>query len=247
MVYFDANIAPTLILGASCFSIFWGIINAILIRRIDMDDHHPIESALREAQVEVADHAPREDGELEDDEEKVTHSPRLILHRIQWIGDQITRGAISFLNQEYLYLGIFAAVFAIILGVTVDAYEMSRDDAPKTNFPYTAVAFLVGSGTSILAGYIGMRIAVYTNTRTTFQCCAGEFINVRGQETKDLQAGFFTAFRGGQVLGFVLVGLALLILEVIVATFRATWFDGALNDEVVQAYNTAFGADAATT
>ena len=98
------------------------------------------------------------------------------------------QGAISFLNQEYLYLGIFAAVFAIILGVTVDAYEMSRSekvggrtsgndvDVPVTNFPYTAIAFLVGAGTSILAGYIGMRIAVYTNTRTTFQCCAGELI-----------------------------------------------------------------------
>ena len=37
-----------------------------------------------------------------------------------------------------------------------------------------------------------------------------------------------TAFRGGQVLGFVLVGLALLILEVIVSVFKAAWFDGAL-------------------
>ena len=32
------------------------------------------------------------------------------------------------------------------------------------------------------------------------------------------------------MLGFVLVGLALLVLEVIVATFRAAWFDGALSD-----------------
>lgn len=39
-----------------------------------------------------------------------------------------------------------------------------------------------------------------------------------------------TAFRGGQVLGFVLVGLALLILEVIIATFRASWFDGVMSD-----------------
>jgi inorganic pyrophosphatase len=43
-----------------------------------------------------------------------------------------------------------------------------------------------------------------------------------------LKDGFFAAFRGGQVLGFVLVGLALLILEVIIAVFRASWFDGAL-------------------
>jgi hypothetical protein len=36
------------------------------------------------------------------------------------------------------------------------------------NFPFTSVAFLIGASTSILAGYIGMRIAVYTNTRTAF-------------------------------------------------------------------------------
>lgn len=95
------------------------------------------------------------------------------------------------MNQEYLYLGIFALIFATILGVTVDAYEMTRDNdvdkknpgykpQPNTNFPYTAIAFLVGAGTSILAGYIGMRIAVYTNTRTTFMCCAGELFEVGG-------------------------------------------------------------------
>ena len=49
---------------------------------------------------------------------------------------------------------------------------MGRADHP-TNFPYTAISFLVGASTSILAGYIGMRIAVYTNTRTTFECCKG--------------------------------------------------------------------------
>jgi len=201
-----------------------------------MNDSTPIKQALDEAGVEVVDQEPDASGELEDDEDKVTHSPKLILARIKWIGDQITRGAISFLNQEYLYLAIFAAVFAIILGVTVDAYEMTRggDDAnkaePSTNFPYTAIAFLVGAGTSILAGYIGMRIAVYTNTRTTFQCCAGDKIKVGSEEVKDLAPGFFAAFRGGQVLGFVLVGLALLVLQLIISTFRASWFDGALAD-----------------
>lgn len=147
-----------------------------------MKNASPIEEALRDADAEIdADAEAHAEGVMETDEEIVKKSPKLILARINWIGDQITRGAISFLNQEYLYLGIFAAVFAIILGVTVDAYEMSRTDevggragdankllVPQTNFPYTAIAFLVGSGTSILAGYVGMRIAVYTNTRTTF-------------------------------------------------------------------------------
>jgi inorganic pyrophosphatase len=94
---------------------------------------------------------------------------------------------------------------------------MSKDKY-STNFPYTATSFLVGSATSILAGYIGMRIAVYTNTRTTYNCCINP------------HTGFMTAFRGGQVLGFVLVGLALLILHIIIVVFKTAWFDGALGE-----------------
>jgi Na+/H+-translocating membrane pyrophosphatase len=122
------------------------------------------------------------------------------------------------LAQEYLYLTIFSSIFAIVLGCTVDYLEISREvaDAP-TNFPYTALAFIIGAATSILAGYIGMRIAVYTNTRTCFQCCSST------------HAGFITAFRGGQVLGFTLVGLALLVLHLILVTFKATWFNGQLD------------------
>ena len=33
------------------------------------------------------------------------------------------------------------------------------------------------------------------------------------------------AFRGGQVLGFVLVGLALLVLELIIIIFKAGFYD----------------------
>jgi inorganic pyrophosphatase len=88
------------------------------------------------------------------------------------------------LKKEYLYLSIFSGLFAFLIGATVDAQEMGAKDQ-STNFPYTAVSFLIGSGTSILAGYIGMRIAVYTNTRTTYNCCINP------------NTGFMTAFRGG--------------------------------------------------
>ena len=56
-----------------------------------MDDHKPVEQALLDAGVEIVDHEPADNGELEDDEDKVAHSPKLILARIKWIGDQITR------------------------------------------------------------------------------------------------------------------------------------------------------------
>jgi H+-translocating diphosphatase len=104
------------------------------------------------------------------------------------------------LNQEYFYLSLFSIVFAIIIATSVDYVEMTTEHQP-TNFPYTAVAFIIGASTSILAGYIGMRIAVYTNTRTTLMCCKGKEIEVyengSSKKIKDLKDGFFTAFRGG--------------------------------------------------
>lgn len=114
-----------------------------------------------------------------------------------------------------MYLGAFSAAFAVLIGATVDAQAMGAAEV-ATNFPYTAASYLIGSGTSILAGYIGMTIAVFTNTRTTYQCCTSTHL------------GFVAAFRGGQVLGFVLVGLALLVLHLIVLAFKFTWYDGKL-------------------
>jgi H+-translocating diphosphatase len=72
-----------------------------------------------------------------------------------------------------------------------------------------------------------MRIAVYTNSRTTFQCC--RVGNGDAAEQKIYcHDGFLAAFRGGQVLGFMLVGLALLILEILIAIFKKGWYDDAL-------------------
>jgi len=147
------------------------------------------------------------------------------MKQLDFISTLITEGADSFLQQEYLYLGIFAAAFAVLLGLTVDYSEINGRGTegktegyqqyfnPGTNFAYTSVAFLAGCFTSIVAGWIGMKIAVYTNSRTTFGCC------------ESVNTGFLAAFRGGQVLGFVLVGLALLVLEIIIITFKAGWYD----------------------
>jgi inorganic pyrophosphatase len=76
---------------------------------------------------------------------------------------------------------------------------------------YTTIAFLIGGFTSIIAGYIGMRIATFTNVRTTYECA------------DDIHKGFVVAYRGGQVLGFVLVGLALLILQILIIIYKAIY------------------------
>lgn len=53
-----------------------------------------------------------------------------------------------------------------------------------------------------------MRIAVYTNVRTTKECA------------ENIHKGFVVAYRGGQVLGFVLVSLALLILQILIIVYK---------------------------
>lgn len=136
---------------------------------------------------------------------------------LKLVGTKITEGAKAFLYKEYIYLTIWSCSFAIVLGSTVDLLEMQATRAPS-NFPYTATSYLTGSMTSILAGYIGMRIAVYTNTRVTFTCCTS------------VHKGFITAFRGGQVLGFCLVGLAILNIMIIILLFKTCWYNGYLKE-----------------
>lgn len=87
---------------------------------------------------------------------------------------------------------------------------------------YTTIAFLVGGLTSIASGYIGMMIAVYTNVRTTKECA------------EDIHKGFVVAYRGGQVLGFVLVGLALLILQILIAVYKRLYLDGESDPKLVR-------------
>ena len=79
----------------------------------------------------------------------------------------------------------------------------------KHPFPSTTVAFLIGAATSMLCGYIGMMIATIANVKTTYLCNNDKF------------AGFKVAFQGGQVLGFALVGLAILVLEIIILSYKA--------------------------
>ncbi len=79
---------------------------------------------------------------------------------------------------------------------------------------YTTGAFLIGAITSCLAGYIGMRIAVYTNVRCTKECASS------------IGEGFIVAYRGGQVLGFVLVSLTILILCLLIVTYEHFYISG---------------------
>mmetsp|Transcript_89647 Transcript_89647/g.237141 ORF Transcript_89647/g.237141 Transcript_89647/m.237141 type:complete len:731 (+) Transcript_89647:98-2290(+) len=116
-----------------------------------------------------------------------------ILEEMAKIAATISTGAIDFLFTEYVYMGIYIVVFGAILCFF-------------TGVP-TTCAFVVGAITSILCGYIGMRIAVYTNVRTTHECWS------------TMAKGYAVAIQGGSVMGLSLVALGLLALVGIIKTF----------------------------
>ena len=72
-------------------------------------------------------------------------------------------------------------------------------------------AFVLGAGTSVISGYIGMRVAVYANSRTAYSA-----IN----RDNGLANAFIVAFRGGSVLGFCLSSLGLLNLLALILVYK---------------------------
>lgn len=111
------------------------------------------------------------------------------------ISKYIADGAITFLIKEYQYMVVYVVLFSVLLW-SIEGLA-------------TVIAFVLGSVASIVSGYIGMKIAVYTNVRTAHE------------SWKDLTSGYQTAIRGGAVMGLSLVSLGVLILFVLLYSFRA--------------------------
>lgn len=105
----------------------------------------------------------------------------------------IQDGANEFLSAEYRYCFYFCTVFA---GVIFALISWGQD---STAGFLTALAFALGAITSMASGYIGMKIAIYSNVRTAFS--ATTYID-----------SFNTAFRAGSVMGFALTSLGIGVL-----------------------------------
>lgn len=137
-------------------------------------------------------------GQIELQEEGET-SNEAIEHQMMHIAKLIQDGATTFLKEEYFYTVVFVLIFAVIIFFTAEQDAM---------VPLTTIPFLLGAFTSIISGYIGMQIAVRANVRTAKEA------------RHSLDRAFNTAFRGGLVLGFVLVGMALLVLIIIMVIYK---------------------------
>ena len=113
--------------------------------------------------------------------------------RMREISEYIHKGSLTFLKSEYKYLSVFISVVFFILIFAISFR--------------TAMAFVLGSVFSILAGYFGMTVATKANVRTAEAA--------RHSQNKALKV----AFSGGAVMGLSVVGLGVIGIGFLLSVF----------------------------
>lgn len=114
--------------------------------------------------------------------------------RMKEIGTAIREGANSYLRQQAQYLAIFIILAFLAIW-------------PSLGFA-TAIAFVLGAGASLFAGFLGMKSATMANVRTA-QAASG---NNPGE-------ALMVAFNGGAVMGLAVAALGLLGVGILFLIF----------------------------
>ncbi|MBR5536959.1 MAG: sodium-translocating pyrophosphatase, partial [Clostridia bacterium] len=108
------------------------------------------------------------------------------------IAASIREGANAYLKQQY------TTVFKVFVAVFVVLVIMAFATGGKMLSKFTPFAFVTGGVFSMLAGFIGMKIATASNARTAQAA------------SESLNKGLRIAFSSGSVMGFTVVGLGML-------------------------------------
>jgi len=108
--------------------------------------------------------------------------------RMREISAAVQEGAKAYLNRQVKTISVIAVVIFVLL-------VFFKDNS-------TAIGFVIGAFCSLAAGFIGMRVAVLANVRTTQAASVTRTAALR------------IAFNGGAVTGLLVVGLALLAVSI---------------------------------
>ncbi|WVZ73260.1 hypothetical protein U9M48_021588 [Paspalum notatum var. saurae] len=175
------------------------------------------------SRVKLAPSGARDKDALADSliEEEEGLNDHNVVVRCAEIQSAIAEGATSFLFTEYQYVGAFMSIFAVVIFVFLGSvegfstkthpctYSKDRECKPALfNALFSTVSFLLGAITSVVSGFLGMKIATYANARTTLEA------------RKGVGKAFITAFRSGAVMGFLLASNGLLVLYIAINLFK---------------------------
>jgi len=117
------------------------------------------------------------------------------------VSDAIKVGAEAFMKRQYRTIIALAAVLAVILflGYAFLKPTSSTDAlAPVLLAMWVTISFVFGAACSLVAGYVGMWIAIRANIRTA----AGTI--------RSTNEGLQIALRSGAVAGFMVIAMSLL-------------------------------------
>ena len=106
----------------------------------------------------------------------------------------IKEGANTFMRREYKILAIFAAVVAVLILLFLPSPIWMGNAVENVEM---AIAYLAGTALSAVAGKIGILVATLSNSRAA-----------EGAQ-KGIKPAFLIGFRGGAVMGLLVVGCSL--------------------------------------
>ena len=140
--------------------------------------------------------------------------------KMQIIAKAISEGAMAFLKAEYKILVWFVLAVAIL---------MALGGSGNTGSSWIAgLSFVIGAFCSVLAGYIGMKVATKSNVRTT------------AAARTSLNKALEVAFSGGSVMGMGVVGLGVLGLGSLFLIYNNMGWD--INKVITVITGFSFGA-----
>src|SRR5258708_28690550 len=122
---------------------------------------------------------------------------------VQRVADFFCAGAGPFLIRQYRTIALLAVIAAIVVAVVLALLGQGSQADKLSLALHTAFAFMVGALCSGVSGYIGMYVAVKSNSRTA------------SAATRSLGEALMVSLRGGAVSGFLVVSLSLLGVSLI--------------------------------